>query len=136
MAPVSLRLPGVESGDPGGDFEAVDGTRCSRAGVVRARLLLGVLGVLGCGECARECDLLVLCLGVDVPNSLSNLCPLSTAGCERGVLLPASIPLTSRPESAARCSRRSLCLLTKIGLEFCWAIVASASLLTNQTSQK
>jgi hypothetical protein len=97
---------------------------CSRAGFMCDMLLLAVRGVnVGDLNGVIVGDLLGFartCLGV-LPLtcpllliSLSNLWHWLEPAEEsvRGVLQPASIPLISRPESAALCNSRSLCLFT------------------------
>jgi len=121
---------GGDTGEPGD--RGVDDLFSWRAGIVRVILSrtldLGVedLGAVG-GECGR--DRLRLLRGVfPILWSPSNLLLFSRDASVLGVLLPASIPLTSRPESTACCSKRSLCLLTKTGLTVLRAMSSSASL--------
>jgi hypothetical protein len=93
---------------------------CSRAGFMCNILLLAVRGVnVGDLNGVIVGDLLGfarICLGVSpvLLISLSNLWHWLEPAEEsvRGVLQPASIPLISRPESAALCNSRSLCLFT------------------------
>mmetsp|Transcript_49281 Transcript_49281/g.79530 ORF Transcript_49281/g.79530 Transcript_49281/m.79530 type:complete len:274 (-) Transcript_49281:75-896(-) len=142
LSPKSLWRPrGIDSkstwcGDSGeqlGDFDLalrdLDDSLAEvvLAGVVFTMLALGVRGV-DIGDCPRDCDLLAPPSGVGAQQS--NLWLVSLHAAVRGVLQRASIPLTSRPESAALCSNRSLCLFTYTGLASACVILSSASLFS------